>query len=39
MYSVEIHSNVYRQWSEYYEWVESDYLIFDDFCMDRYPEV
>ena len=39
MYSVEIHSNVYRQWSVYYDWRECNERIFSRYCMDRYPEV
>jgi hypothetical protein len=40
MYSVEIHTNVYRQWQVWFDWCtqESDGG-FGDFCMNRYPEV
>ena len=40
MYSVEIHTNVYRQWQVWFDWCTQESAGgFGDFCMNRYPVV
>jgi len=46
MYSIEIHSNVYRQWRVWSEWISrSSFMVprmlimFDMYCVNHYPGV
>ena len=39
MFSIDIRSNVYRQWQIYTDWNPFDNISFTQYCVDRYPEV